>query len=87
MTWSVIEPRPPAPRADALTTVLREGSPKIMSVLKQDTEFMGKLPEKKKKAIDSAVMNMIVKDMRPLSMVEGEGFRNLMHVMDSRWDS
>ena len=67
--------------------MLREGSPKIMSVLKQDTEFMGKLPEKKKKAIDSAVMNMIVKDMRPLSMVEGEGFRNLMHVMDSRWDS
>ena len=40
----------------------------------------------KRKSIDAAVFNMIVKDLQPVSVVEDEGFQLLVHTLDSRYE-
>ncbi|KAK3892777.1 hypothetical protein Pcinc_003365 [Petrolisthes cinctipes] len=39
----------------------------------------------KKKQLDDLVVKMIVKDLQPLSVVEDEGFRELVTALDSRY--
>lgn len=36
----------------------------------------------RKKAIDEAIVNMIIKDFQPLSLVEDEGFRELLQLLE-----
>ncbi|GFS11235.1 zinc finger BED domain-containing protein 1 [Elysia marginata] len=38
-----------------------------------------------KLAIDQALLHMIVEDLQPFSAVEGRWFRNLLRIMDSRY--
>ena len=37
------------------------------------------------KEISSAILGFIVKDLRPFSVVENEGFKNLIHVLEERY--
>lgn len=36
----------------------------------------------RKKAVDEAIVNMIIKDCQPLSLVEAEGFRELLQLLE-----
>ena len=38
----------------------------------------------KRKVLDKALMNMIVTDLQPSSIVEGVGFKNFVSVLDPR---
>lgn len=41
-------------------------------------------PEKKKR-LDEALLKMTVKDLQPLSLVENEGFKQLVSLLDPRY--
>ena len=47
-------------------------------------KMRGPLPMAKKTEIDGMLQNFIIKDLRPLSTVEGEGFRELLKAFESR---
>ena len=42
------------------------------------------LSGKRKATLDCALIRMLVKDMRPLKMVEDEGFKSFVSELDSR---
>ncbi|XP_055082535.1 E3 SUMO-protein ligase ZBED1-like isoform X2 [Periophthalmus magnuspinnatus] len=42
----------------------------------------GHYPDMSKKMLDEAIVDMIIKDGQPFSMVEGEGFTNLLKILD-----
>ena len=48
-------------------------------------ENQGPLPVAKAKAIDSALKEFLIKDVRPLSTVEGSGFIELIRACEPRW--
>ncbi|XP_068756392.1 E3 SUMO-protein ligase ZBED1-like [Montipora capricornis] len=51
------------------------------------TMFSAKLPHSssRAKAISGAILQFIVKDLRPFSVVENSGFQNLLHVLEPRY--
>ena len=51
------------------------------------TLFSAKLPysSSRAKAISGAILQFIVKDLRPFSVVQNSGFQNLLHVLEPRY--
>ena len=51
------------------------------------TMFSAKLPHSssRAKAISGAILQFIVKDLRPFSVVQNSGFQNLLHVLEPRY--
>ena len=41
---------------------------------------------RKKKEIDQLVLNMIIQDTRPMSIVEDKGFKKLINYLDPRYE-
>lgn len=41
-----------------------------------------KCTKKRAKAISNIILNFIIKDNQPIATVEGEGFRNLIHLLE-----
>ena len=57
--------------------------PKLMDFVEKTQMY--KPDSSKKKAIDNDILNMVVKDMQPLSIVENVGFRQLIQRLDPKY--
>ena len=61
-----------------------ESTPQIDEALAKITKY--KRDSIEKKQIDDLVLGLITKDIQPLSVVENEGFRDLVHRLDRRYE-
>ena len=61
-----------------------EAPPQIDEALAKITKY--KRDSIEKKQIDNLVLGLITKDIQPLSVVENEGFRDLVHRLDRRYE-
>ena len=61
----------------------RSKQPKLADFVEKTQLY--KPDSSKKKLIDHDILNMIVKDMQPLSIVENIGFRQLLHRLDPKY--
>ncbi len=57
--------------------------PTISQFLKKPQVYPAK--SSRKKALDQAIANMVVKDLMPLRCVEGQGFRDVISMLDNRY--
>ena len=71
--------------SDAKAATVKQTTHSSKQVL--STLFSAKLPysSSRAKAISGAILQFIVKDLRPFSVVQNSGFQNLLHVLEPRY--
>ena len=57
--------------------------PKITAVIKGEEKYSNS--SKRKRDIDEAIVQFVALDMRPLRVVDGRGFKNLLYILDPRY--
>ncbi|GFR60261.1 zinc finger BED domain-containing protein 1 [Elysia marginata] len=80
----VFQPIAEIPGPSTSTSSSQKIQPTMVETLERITKY--KVGSSKKRHLDERVLDLVVMDMQPLSVVEDRGFRRLVEALDPRYD-